>query len=238
MLHDLTEQREAQERLLENRQTVAQLTEREHLARDLHDSVGQVLGFTSMQAQAIRKRLADGDVERADTMLARLAEVAQQAHAEVRGLILALKNTAADGWTWSLEASLAELLRSLEASHGIRTVLAIATGVPDEPLDATTGVQVLRVVQEALTNALRHGGANSVRVTVERYGQRIRLRVEDDGRGFNSDAHTIDPERQFGLAIMRERMDDVGGSLTVESSPGHGTRVTVEVPVTRREGET
>ncbi len=237
LVHDVTDQRAIQDRLLEHRQTVARLTEREHLARDLHDSVGQVLGFVSMQAQAIRKRLADGDTDRADALLARLAEVAQQAHAEVRGLILGLKSPADLDAAWSLDASVSAHLREFEASYGITTELELVDGAAGVSLDAATGIEVLRSVQEALTNARRHSGAGTVRVVIERAGDGVRVTVADDGRGFDRDA--VDSARQFGLANMRERMEEIGGSLRVDTAPGQGTRVTFETPgLSSEEGHT
>lgn len=230
LMRDVTEQRQAQDALGQQLQAVARLTEREHLARDLHDSVGQVLGFVSMQTQAIRKRLGGGEVERADEMLARLAEVAQQAHADVRGLILSLTSSAESGAAPPIGVQLAAQLRDFQVNHGIRADLAVGEGVPEDPFDATTRDQVLRVVQEALTNVRRHAGATTVRVAVTGFGDRIRLTLEDDGHGFDPRA-AVDSVHQFGLANMRERMGDVGGTLRVESAPGRGTRVTVEMPV-------
>lgn len=229
LVHDVTEQRGVQERLLEQQQALTRLTEREHLARDLHDGVGQVLGFVSMQAQAVRKRLADGEAERADAMLVRLAEVAQQAHGDVRELILSLKSGPPAG-QWSLAANLAALLGDFQRRYGVRIDLGASEQHPDV-LNPDAGVQVLRVVQEALSNARRHADVDRVRVRVEGAGDRVRITVEDDGVGFDAVRAEVDPERQFGLSIMRERMGEIGGTLEVDSSPGQGTRVTIEAPV-------
>lgn len=231
LVHDVTEQLETQERLVEQQQALARLTEREHLARDLHDGVGQVLGFVSLQAQAIRKRVADGEIERANAMLARLAEVVQQAHGDVRDLILALKTAPPEG-KWSLSANLAELLGDFQRQYGVRIDLENGAVQAPDLLDPGCGVQVMRVVQEALSNARRHGGAEKVRVRVEGAGNRVRITIEDDGAGFDFGRVTVNPARQFGLSIMRERMAEIGGTLEVDSSPGRGTRVTVEAPAT------
>ena len=96
--------------MLEQQRVVATLQERERLARELHDSVGQVLGYLSLQAQTARKRLQDGDGEKAESLLGRLTDVAQHAHADVRESILALK--AASSEDWSLLPTLAPIWRT------------------------------------------------------------------------------------------------------------------------------
>lgn len=232
LVHDVTEQLETQERLVEQQQELARLTEREHLARDLHDGVGQVLGFVSLQAQAIRKRVADGETERANAMLARLAEVVQQAQGDVRDLILSLKTAPPPEGKWSLSLNLAELLGDFQRQYGVRIDLENGAVEAPDLLDPGSGVQVMRVVQEALSNARRHGGSERVRVHVEGAGDRARITIEDDGAGFDASRVTVDPARQFGLSIMRERMAEIGGTLEVDSSPGRGTRVTIETPFT------
>ena len=123
LLHDVTEQKRAQARVLEQERVVATLRERERLARELHDGIGQVLGYLSLQAQTARKRLQDGDDEKADALLARLADVAQHAHVDVRESILALR--AASSESWSLLPTLDRYLQDFQAQYGIRTELAV-----------------------------------------------------------------------------------------------------------------
>ena len=102
-------------------------------------------------------------------------------------------------------------------------------------LEPTTGVQLLRVVQEALTNARRHGKACSVQVTIEMRGDRARVIVEDDGCGF--DPALLQPQTgdHFGLTFMRERMAKIGGNLAIDSQPGTGTTVSLDAPLSTTE---
>ena len=109
---------------------VATLQERERLARELHDGVGQVLGYLSMQAQTARKRLHDGDAEKADSLLARLADVAQHAHVDVRESILAL--TAASSEGWSFLPTLEHYLRDFQEQYGVQTELSVTDDVSEE----------------------------------------------------------------------------------------------------------
>ena len=135
LLHDVTEQQQAQARLLEQERVVATLRERERLARELHDSVGQVLGYVSMQAQTASKCLRDGDAGKAEPLLDRLASVAQQAHADVRESILAPQYRAVGGLGVRAHAAapprgLRDAVRRDDGAHG---------GRPDRRLVSTGG---------------------------------------------------------------------------------------------------
>lgn len=234
LLHDVTEERKAQARVLEQERVVATLQERERLARELHDGVGQVLGYLSMQAQTARKRLHDGDAEKADSLLARLADVAQHAHVDVRESILAL--TAASSEGWSFLPTLETYLRDFQEQYGVQTELSVTDDVSEECFGPYAAVQLLRVIQEALTNARRHGAADRVCIEVGRNDGQVCITVADDGRGFDPSRLELDPSHHFGLVFMRERMAQIEGGVTIESGPGVGTSVRLEAPV-RSEGK-
>jgi PAS domain S-box-containing protein len=230
LLQDVTGQAKAQARVIEQERVVATLRERERLARELHDSVGQVLGYLSMQAQTARKRLQDGDDERAESLLVRLTDVAQHAHADVRESILALRTAAAEDW--SLLPTLAHYLEDFHAHYGVQAELVVDDGVTEECFPPETGVQLLRVVQEAMTNARRHADACTICITIERADDAARITVSDDGCGFDTaELGSTDAGGHFGLAFMRERMKQIGGSVTIDSQPGSGTRVCFQAPM-------
>ena len=234
LLHDVTEQERAQARLLEQERVVATLQERERLARELHDSVGQVLGYLSMQAQTASKRLRDGDAGKAEELLSRLASVAQHAHADVRESILALR--AASSADWAFLPTLRHYLEDFEAQYGVTTVLTV-DGVTDDTVPPPAGVQLLRVIQEAMANARRHGPATAISIELERGEDDVRITVVDDGGGFDPATLGADGDGHFGLGFMRERMAQIAGDVTIDSSPGAGTRVCLTAPLDRgREG--
>lgn len=232
LLHDVTEQALAQERLVEQQRVMAALQEREHLARELHDSLGQVLGYVSLQAQAIRRRVQAWDAAAAEAQLARLADVAQAAHQDLRDSILNLRAGAREGWTFP--AALRQYLESYQAQYGVRATVALAGPPAEDDLAPDTGVQVLRVIQETLTNAHRHRHAHAVEVSLARTGDQVRIVVADDGCGFDPAQVAENEGRHLGLANMRSRMAQVGGSVTIDSRPGAGTRVVLQVPVADR----
>lgn len=235
LLHDVTEQRRAHARIVDQQEVVATLRERERLARELHDGIGQVLGYIGIQADAALQWVRKGDSERAGSALERLADVARGAHADVRESILNLKADPVQGW--SFLTTLETHLEKFQANFGIRTELSIADGVGDGTFQPAAGVQLLRVVQEALSNSRKHGAAETVRVAVNRNGSRARLTIADDGHGFDSSRLEGEGGSHFGLVFMRERMQQIGGSVEVVSKPGAGTMLTLDVPIRDHGGD-
>jgi PAS domain S-box-containing protein len=229
LLHDVSEQKRAQAQILEQQQVVATLQERERLARELHDNLGQVLGYVSLQAQAIRKRARDGDLAAIEPQLTRLAEVAQEAHQEIRESILGLRSSPAE--PWSFFSALKQHLDACREHYGLRTELVIPSGLRQDVLGPGAGVQLLRVIQEAVANARKHGRAQCVQVSFGLEDKSVRITVADDGCGFDLEQLEGQAEGHYGLSFMRERMTQIGGSLMLDSRPGSGTQVTLRAPV-------
>jgi signal transduction histidine kinase len=238
MLRDVTEQHSAQARLLEQQNALATLRERERLARELHDNLGQVFAFVSTQGQTVRRLLARGKIAAADEYVARLVEVARDADTDIRESILGLRvGLAGEG----LAPALASYLQQYEARCGIHTELAVADGFGDGALDLRARVQLLRIVQEALSNTRKHAHATSVRVALVMEGGCARVTIQDDGTGFEpprfdrSGASAADAGSEsaghIGLRVMCERAEEIGGTLEVQSPTGAGTTVTVSVPL-------
>ena len=228
ILHDATVQKETQLRLVLQQRTLAALEEREHLARELHDSVAQVLGFVNLRTQTARDLLAGGRTAETDSILGRLAEVALEAQGEVRGFMRRLKDRAAAG---DFLVGLQELLRQFERDHGIVTDLQAARDFTDRIFVPETRAQVLRIVQEILTNIWRHAEADCVHVSLVVREAEAQVIVEDNGRGFDPGHVKVVGEGGLGLGIMRERAREAGGALEVHSQPGLGTRVVVRMPL-------
>ena len=233
LLHDVTEQRWAQAQMVEQQRALAMLHEREQLARELHDGIGQVLGYVKMQAQASRDRLARDQVAAADADLAQLVSVAQDAHADVREYILGARTPAA------AEAGFLPVLRQylqrFSQQYGLQAELIAPPDWSDEVLEPTVEAQLLRIIQEALTNARKHAKAGGVRVSVQHIGDYVQVAVQDDGVGFDPALLATAEGQKYGLGFMRERAQEVGGSVEIVSAPGAGTQVLVSVP-RRKEG--
>ncbi len=227
LFHDVTEQKQAQAQLLEQGRAIAALEERQRLARELHDSLGQVLGYVGFQAEAARKLFLDGKSVAGDEQLARLAGIAQSAHADVREFILNLRMGPSPSQPFF--ATLQQYVDSFSMQHGIRTTLSIEAGLDECSFDGHARLQLFRIIQEALSNARRHAAAGTIRVSFEAVGRSARIMVRDDGCGFEAGQPT--GRNGFGLDFMRERAEQLGGELQLQSKSGAGTCVIVEIPL-------
>jgi PAS domain S-box-containing protein len=229
LFHDITTQKQAQEQLLEQQRALATLQERVRIARELHDGLAQVLGYMKIQAQAARNWLDRGNPEEVDQALKRLVSAAQESQSDVRDYI----SNAQAGMSPSLglEDSLREYLAHYTATYQLRTELVASPEWSGQQLGPSASAQVLRIVQEALTNARKHAQATGVRIILFHENGRAHITVADDGRGFNPAQSPLDAVHHFGLRFMRERAEEIGGRLEVCSEPGMGTRITVDVPL-------
>jgi signal transduction histidine kinase len=215
-------------RLRAKERQTAILAERDRIARELHDSLAQVLGSTHLR---LRMLLAKPDIAGQAALndeLGSLAEVCEEAYADVREAILGLRE--ASRGRGLLEA-LGAYLEKFGQQSGIPVTLE--THTEEEPaLASSSEIQVIRVIQEALTNVRKHARATSanVRITDAHDGAGLMIVVEDDGRGFDPAAPAFHRDGGYGLQTMRERMELAGGSLRIDSTPGAGTRIIAIVP--------
>ncbi|MFH9863992.1 sensor histidine kinase [Streptomyces sp. NPDC017202] len=208
--------------------TAGVLAERERLAREIHDTLAQ--GFSSIQ---LLLRAAERALPHAPENAAHYVDQARQAAvdnlAEARRFVVALSPPALES------ATLAGALERLCATTGARHRLTARfhlTGTP-VPLATAHEVALLRIAQSALANTVRHAGATAVDVTLGYAGDEAVLDVVDDGRGFDP-ARPPEPGPEgggFGLAAMRARVRALGGTLTVDSAPGHGTALAARLPL-------
>jgi signal transduction histidine kinase len=211
-------------RLYQQAEQLAVMKERERLARELHDSVTQSLYSLTILAEAGR-RLADaGDLQRVEEAVARLGEIGQQALKEMRLLVYQLRPLALQ--REGLVGALQQRLDAVEGRVGVEACL-LAEKLIELPASVEEGLY--RIAQEALNNALKHAAATSVTVYIHAEDERVELEVVDDGQGFDPDI--VSDRGGMGLTSMRERAEKLGGSLTVLSAPGEGTRVKVSVGV-------
>ncbi len=228
LFHDVTEQKHAQAQLIEQQRAFATLAEGERLARELHDSLGQVLGYASFQLDSASQLMRTGQTATAIEQLDRLAGIIREAHADVREYILNLRS--APIIQRPFIATVQHYLDGFTNNYGIQTELIVNETVNAPAFPPDVQVQVLRILQEALSNSRKHGQARCVQVTFNTAPHGVCLTVQDDGAGFDLPPVATVSGQHFGLQFMRERAEQLGGRLHVQSSPGAGTRVVVEVP--------
>jgi signal transduction histidine kinase len=211
-------------RLFEASRELSIVEERNRLARELHDSITQNLFSLSLTADAAATMVRTNP-ERAAAELERVRELARTTMAELRSLVFELRPAGLD--TDGLASALRGHLEVVGRAHGIAADLDVEGD--DAEIVPAQRLELFRIAQEALTNVVRHAGAEHVvvRLTVRESG--VVLAVRDNGSGFDPSARAI-RARRLGLTSMRERAESLGGRLTIESDPGTGTTVSVEVP--------
>ena len=230
--HEIQTQREAERRNQEDLQRLsarlvdAQEQERRSLARELHDEVGQALTAIKMSV-GVAMRSAERD-ERSRTALEDARSIAENTLHAVRDLSQLLHPSMLDDF--GLPETLRAYLRGFSERSGVRTHLTLEGLSNRLPADAE--VCVYRIVQEAMTNVARHSGATTCAVTVTREAGRLRLTIEDDGRGIELTAPDQAPaSRGLGLIGMRERAQALAGRFVIENRREGGTRIRVTLPV-------
>ncbi|MBI4729540.1 MAG: GAF domain-containing sensor histidine kinase [Acidobacteria bacterium] len=211
---------------LEDTHLLATVEERERVARELHDDLGQLLAFLTAKIQAIEELIATGQVAGARRELAGLENASRALGEQVREAILGLRARIGPG------SPLGPALEEYVSEFGIQAGLSTSfESTPDagRSLPGAAQYQLMRIAQEALTNVRRHARAHRVAVRLAESGGRVELSVTDDGVGFDPSSAS----RGFGLKTMEERTESLNGSFEIRSSPGAGTCVLVRAPVAR-----
>jgi signal transduction histidine kinase len=219
--------KEAVRRELLHKAITAQEEERRRIARELHDEASQALA-----ALLVSLRLMENapSLEEARAQVARMREVVNQTLDEIRALAWELRPSVLDDL--GLVPALTRYIQSCRSRFGMEIDLEVV-GLDQVRLPWEVETALYRIAQEALTNAARHAGARHVSVILEQRDNRALLIVEDDGEGFDVAQvwASVQERGRLGLYGMEERASLVGGRLTVESAPGSGTTVVVEVPL-------
>ncbi|MFJ4193519.1 sensor histidine kinase [Pseudomonas sp. NPDC089534] len=207
---------ELADRLLE-----VQENERHRLSRELHDDIGQLLTAAKLQSEWLKRRLPE-DLQSSCSALCDTLEETLNKVRDVSAILNPRQLT-----SLGLEASLrAHLLKTLGSTsiHWSLDCRQRLNGIPEE-----MAVAAFRITQEAVTNILRHANASNLLICIQRLPQGLTLMISDDGQGF-SPAQNPGREGQRGMAGMAERIEQLGGNLTVTSEPGKGTQIEALFP--------
>lgn len=203
--------------------------ERRRIARELHDDAGQALTALILNLQVAEQSKKPLPPQQ----LARLRGIAEDTLAELRRMIYDLRPSILDDL--GLAAAIRWYSKETIEPQGVQVTMNIA-GLQDR-LPSYVETAVFRIVQEALTNILRHASATRAKVDVAQGNGRIEMTITDDGRGFNLNEVTTRREGGMGLLGMRERAGLLGGTMTVHSTPGGGTRLEVAIPIGAEDGQ-
>jgi PAS domain S-box-containing protein len=233
--HDITERKEAEERLLEyqaklkslaSELSLAEERQRRHIATDLHDQVSQSLALSMINLQALRKSARETDIQPLD----KVCKTIKHMLGDIRNLTFDLSSPTL--YKFGLEAAIVELLNDqLRDRHGI--ACEFSDDQKPKPLDNDIRVLLFQSVRELLINIIKHAKAEKVLVAIQRDGGNIQITVNDDGVGFDVDQAESSMLRTggFGLFNIRERLDYIGGSFEMCSQLGSGSRFTLIAPL-------
>ena len=215
--------------LYERSKLLTVMEERSRLSREIHDGIAQTLGALQLKASQLEDSLSNQQVDELRGLLSELQDMISRAYREMREAMLGLRAVVEPGA--GLVTALREYLTHYQAQYGLDVRLEANE---DEPAawDGEKQAQAMRIVQEALRNVRRHSGTGRATVRIERHGDGVRICVVDEGQGFDQSLlEGRDDGRHLGLRTMRERAEGTGGTLTVESQLGQGTRVVLELPL-------
>lgn len=233
-IRDITVRKQQEQKILENQRQLAELTEelllteereRRRIATALHDSIGQSLAFSKRELGVLRKELPETLLEKLDRAKTPIEEAIQQ----TRSLTFDLSPSTL--YTFGLEAALEELAEQFNRQESIQCHFETHNG--DGPLSEQTKVLLYRATRELLINAVKHAAARNVFIRVRRDGDTVLIEVEDDGKGFDVSAlESVQGKRMsFGLFSIRERLGHTHGSFHIQSTPGDGTKITMQAPL-------
>jgi len=215
-------------RIVDKLGNLATLEERERIAREMHDGLAQTLGFLYAKIQGLQERAAAGSFEDIASGLKTMEKAVGEAYDEVRQSIYGLRTMVSR--SLGLIPTLTEYLHEFSAQTGMQVSLKVL----DEKgtrLTPTAEVQLIRIIQESLTNVRKHARASSAIIRFDYQEGKGRIFIEDNGVGFESAARGSAPSLHFGLQTMKERAKAAGGNFEIQSSPSCGTRIIVTLPV-------
>ena len=228
LLQDVTGQHQAQAQILQQQRTLAALRERERLARELHDGLGQSVAAAYLQATTAKLMLARGETAKVNELLDFLSETALQVQADVREYLLGARMVIAAEDPFL--PTLRDYIRRFTRQFGLPIELAAPPELEEDGLAPVVALQLFRIIQEALSNARKHACAGHATVTIAVDGSQLHVAIADDGCGFDPAAIAARSDG-YGLRAMQGRAEEIGGSLAVTSVPGQGTQVEVWAPL-------
>jgi len=202
------------------------IEERRRIAREIHDSVAQSLSYLNLKTKALSDSVASQNTVQALTELGEIQKVVQDTYEDIRESIDQLSTEIR---SLPIIPTLTNYINEFGSNNGIKVQFDVSRTFPQ--LSPVAELQLLRITQEALTNARRHAQSTEVGVKLEKNGQAVELIVHDNGQGFAlADLEKSQPG-YHGLNIIRERAEGLGGTLTIDTAPGEGTELKVILPI-------
>lgn len=216
-------------RQLAARREKAREEERKHMAREVHDELGQMLTALRMEMSLLRMKFAINNRELAE-QIRNIMELLDQTIQVTRDVATSLRPSAIE---MGIVPALEWLVRKFAEQSGIQCDLLYPED--DFDMDEECAIVIFRIAQESLTNVLRHAAASKVKIAVNLDKDHYCLKIDDNGRGF--DTHAPTKTKSFGLIGIRERSLMLGGETSISSAPGQGTSIQVRIPANPKRPE-
>ncbi len=191
--------------------------ERTRIAQEIHDSLGHTLTSLNIQLEVARK-FSDRDQKRSHDALELAKQLASQSLTDVRTAIQSIRHPDFD-----LKESVNSLAKQMQASQ----TLEVKVEIGDTNINSTVSYQLFRIIQECLTNVMKHANASVVNVVLKQEGKKIELVVSDNGKGLTNQGNS----KGFGIRGMQERVESLHGTVEIQSAPGKGTSLQVSIPI-------
>lgn len=229
MAYDITEKKQEENRYIEHEKKLAMIKERENVARDMHDNLGQVLGFINLQAQGIRQELMNEGVNIVSGKLDKLVSAAQTSLNEIREYIRSSRET--ELFRDDFMTSLQRVIKNFEEQSDIGVKLDVTHESIDMKLRPIKQKNILNIIRESLNNIHKHAKANQAKINIIITHGSIDIVIEDDGKGFDINGTESCSDCKFGLNIMIERAREIGAQIKIQSVIGRGSQVSLHVPI-------
>jgi signal transduction histidine kinase len=205
------------------------IEERERIARELHDGLAQLLGYVNTKVMAVRLWLKQGNSAKAEELLCQIEEAARALFVETREAILGLRMNGQNGA--NLSAMVKDYTVQFSNLTGVPVFFVHDPAVDEVRIPAEAELQLLRIIQEALTNVRKHADATKTHINMWMEDDVLELAIVDDGHGFDLDSPNADHNPHFGLAIMRERAQSIDAEFNLNSSPETGTEINIQLKI-------
>lgn len=207
---------------------MAVIEERDRLARELHDNLAQTLGAMQLKTSQAISLLSRHSFQMVFDNLNELQDIISAANTDVRETIFNMRTLyiPSNGFLSTLQ----QYIDAYHNRYGLDVRLFVDEGLMTD-LEGETGIQVMRIIQESLTNVRKHSKTCRVAVLIMRNDNQIEISIHDHGCGFNPESVMNQENHHIGLQVMRERAESIGGRLTINSQPGHGTVISLLLPL-------
>ena len=227
IIRDITQQKQDEQKLIWQQRKLAAEQERKNMGRELHDNLAQVLGYINIQSKTILNMIEEGNTTTAASSVAQLMNVSQDATNDIREFINETHKEDPP------QKGFIPALNSYVKSFHQLTGLPVNLSLNDIDIESISTVKkrlhILRIIQESLSNIRKHAEAKSISIVFSQNPNYLIITITDDGKGF--DQENVDKEGHFGLKIMKERADEAGGKLIIQSIAGKGTEIQLKLPI-------